>query len=80
MRELTEQTLIPVSFLTVVIGGVYWLTTLHADVMAQSEKLAVVEQRVVLTDQKYQKSIETVYSIKEDVAVIKAILQNRKSK
>jgi hypothetical protein len=36
---ITEKTLLPVSLVIVIIGGVFWLTTLHSKVNANEKEL-----------------------------------------
>ncbi len=43
MGQLSEKTLIPISFALILGGGVMWLTALHADVGAIKQKQARLE-------------------------------------
>lgn len=60
MRVLSERTVVPISFLIILLGGVAWLTNLAFKVDAGAESLKKMELR--------QSAIE---EIQMDVGVIK---------
>lgn len=45
MSKLTENTLIPLSLVITIIGGVVWLSVMYQRVEAHQEKLGHIEQQ-----------------------------------
>lgn len=43
---LSKETLIPLGFVIVILGGVVWLTTMFANVQANSRAIASIEARL----------------------------------
>lgn len=64
MKAITEFTLIPLSMLSIIAGGVFWLSSLYSKVQAHSEQLSALEN-------KQEKQSEILQVIREDVAAIK---------
>lgn len=61
---LSEKTLIPISFVIVLIGGIVWITNIAFKVDVSAESLKKIELRQ-----------NTIDEIKTDVAVIKSKLE-----
>jgi hypothetical protein len=38
-NKIDEKTLIPISFLLVILGGVFWLSTIHSKVSASEKQI-----------------------------------------
>lgn len=53
MKSITEQTLIPISLVITGLGGVGWLTTMHANVSANT---AVISQ--IKAEQRDQEKVQ----------------------
>lgn len=69
MSKITEKTLIPLSLLAIIIGGVIWLTTMYSQGTANAESI-----RDIRSD---NKGIQKMFlEIKEDIGIIKGILEN----
>lgn len=69
--KLTESTLIPISLVVTLLGGVFWLSAMWSQVQAASEDIAEVTQKQeVLSD----KLIEQNQQIIERLARIEARL------
>lgn len=45
MREITEKTLVPISFLVVLAVSLFWVTSMAAKVDAAVEKIKVMEAK-----------------------------------
>ena len=73
VREITEGTLIPISLVIVLTGGIYWFSSMYSQVQEHSVRLTALED-------KQAKTLDMMYNMKEDVAVIRAVLAPRKGK
>lgn len=60
MNKITESTLIPISLLFVIMGGVIWLTTIYQKVEASQAKLSQLESAII-----------DIATIKNDIQYIK---------
>lgn len=47
MKEITEKTLIPISFIAVAAGAIFWLTSLYSEVKANAKELAQITAQQV---------------------------------
>jgi len=45
MSKITEATLIPISLVVAIIGGVVWLSVMYQRVEAHQEKLQVIDKK-----------------------------------
>lgn len=71
MKEITEKTLIPLSFVVTLGGGVFWLTSIYTISQANTSS-------IVLVQAKQDKFEDALGDIKEDLAKIKGLLEAMK--
>ncbi len=68
LKKITEQTLIPISLVVILFGGVFWITNIWGSV--ESLKKDFAEQRVVEqqksrdTNEKFDKIMNELYYLK----------------
>lgn len=60
MNKITENTLIPISLVVTILGGVVWLTMIYQKVEASQHKLTQFEQAII-----------DIATIKNDIQYIK---------
>lgn len=53
---ITEGTLVPLSLVAIVAGGIFWLSTLYAEVKANTDGLSRIEER----SDKYLTTVEDI--------------------
>lgn len=70
MESLTEKTLIPISLVIIILGGVVWLTSLYS--LAESNL-----RDVRILQAKQDTYFEQMSKIREDIAKIKALLEKK---
>lgn len=56
MKEITERTLVPLSLVITLVGGVSWLTTIHAQGQANAEVLVEVKNK----QDKYEENLKAI--------------------
>lgn len=66
MNKITEHTLIPISLLIVIIGGIVWLTNIHAKANYANQKLEKLEQAII-----------DIAEMKKDIEYIKRSVEQR---
>ena len=67
MSKITENTLIPISLVFVIVGGIVWLTDIHAKANYSMQKLSKLEQAII-----------DIAEMKKDIHYIKEIIQRDK--
>lgn len=72
MKKITENTLVPISLLTVIVGGVFWLSSMYSKVEAHAKSMEVVEA-------KQDKHIEVLQSIDKRLTRIEAKLESKRN-
>lgn len=73
---LDEQTLIPISFMAVLAGGIIWLTNIWTVSNANSQAISGLEQTVKARDNDINKKFDHIL---EDLNYIKGTLETRGS-
>jgi hypothetical protein len=64
VKKITEKTAVSISLVISLIGGIAWLTNLHADTSRNTEQIGRIEEK-----------LDSIEQIKLDVAIIKTELQ-----
>lgn len=66
--KITEKTLIPISLLTIIVGGVFWLTNIYFSTATNASEIKELKQQrkddTILINEKLDKLIEDVSFIK----------------
>lgn len=70
MREISEKTLVPISFLAILAGGILWIASMSARVDAASEKIRAMET-------KQDMYIQNIVEIRDRLARIEGKLEKR---
>jgi len=73
MKKITEATLLPISLVIVLIGGVLWLTDVHS---VSREGVSIAKS----VETKQEKYNEEIKKVREDVAEIKGMLKQMSKK
>ena len=73
MKAITERTLVPLGLVMAMAGGIFWFSSMYTQVEAHTSRLNALED-------KQAKTLETLYKIREDVAVVRTIVSDRKGK
>ena len=71
-KKITENTLIPLGLVIVLIGGVVWLTSIKADTLSLKER----QEKSEIKQDKYN---ETLQSIDERLSHMEGILEELRS-
>ena len=64
MSKITENTLVPMSLIIILMGGVMWLSDIHAKADYSQQKLQKLEQALI-----------DIAEMKKDIHYIKEIIQ-----
>lgn len=70
MKQLTETTLLPISLVITIIGGVFWLTSIYNTTQSNAASIASIEN-------KQERYIETVSEIRVELGKIKGMLEKK---
>lgn len=72
MQKITENTLVPISILGVIVGGIFWLSNMYFQTKASADDIVEIKAFQL----QYMKDTA---QIREDMAVIKATLKEIKN-
>lgn len=67
MNKITEGTLVPISLVLTILGGVVWLTMIYQKVEASQSKLGQLETAII-----------DIATIKNDIQYIKETINKQK--
>lgn len=56
INQITDTTLIPLSFLTVIVGGVFWFTTMYNQTQASAREIEKIQEKQAKIESDYQAS------------------------
>lgn len=70
MGKITESTTISIGLVIILIGGVFWLSTLYANDMTQNQKIAELHQENKEIKDDIKKILNDTYEIKADLKIL----------
>ena len=56
LKKLSEDTLIPVSFMVVLAGGIFWLSSMYSEVKANTTSVDELKK----TNEAYMKTVQSI--------------------
>lgn len=70
MGKITESTTISIGLVIIMIGGVFWLSTLYANDLTQNQKIAELHQENKEIKGDIKKILSETYEIKAELKIL----------
>lgn len=78
ISKLTETTLIPLSMVIALVGGVFWLSTMYAQGAANAKAQEETKVEILEIKKKQEKYVEDMALIRESLIELKTLIKRQR--